>query len=353
MQVKDGQIDSIVSLRNKKSTVSVNVNGGAITAFHLLDKEVNPLNFCFNQEQMPANNRGGFPFQGHFLCLGRWGEPSAGEAKAGVSNHGQFTNIAWTSTNSGNDLSIKMSATAPLEGLQILRSLKLDPNQAVFAVEEKVTNINPLGRPYNIVQHPTLSSPFLNRNTMVSCSASVGFKQPLTGRIDVRPTEWPWASSENGKMYSLESPQLPESAVYSFIGNPNSPWSWITAYSPIHGLLLGYIWKREDYPWIHLWQHWEGEELKYRGIEFGTAGIHRPFGEYMHSFPTLFGVKTFEFLDAGAAIEKSYLAFLLDVGGQYKGVKNIELDEGKIIIHENDTFPNLQIDTSFKIFYEI
>src|SRR5690606_13701481 len=308
MGVKVGPIDLKVPLRNKKSALSIDLRGGAITAFHLLGKKVNPLNFRFNQEQMPDNNRGGFPFQGHIICLGRWGEPSAGEAEAGVPNHGQFTNIPWTLTDSRNNLSIRMSATAPLEGLHILRSLQLDPNQAVFAVEEKVTNINPLGRPYSIVQHPTLSAPFLNRSTVVNCNASLGFKQALTGSIDIRPMEWPRANSENGRAYSLEKTQIAESAVYTFVGTQNGPWSWITAYSPIHGFLLGYIWKREDYPWIHLWQHGEEEELIYRGIEFGTAGIHRPFGEYIHSFPTLFGEKTFEFIDAGAAIEKRYLA---------------------------------------------
>jgi hypothetical protein len=347
MRVKAGQVDSKVSLRNTKSAVSVDLNGGAITVFRLLNKEVNPLNFRFSQEQMPANNRGDFPFQGHFLCLGRWGEPTAGEVRAGVPNHGQFTNILWTSANSGNDLSLEMHATAPLEGLQILRSLQLDPNQAVFAVEEKVSNINPLGRPYTIVQHPTLSAPFLNRGTLVNCSASIGLKQSLTGKVDVQSTEWPRANSKDGKPYSLENPKIVENSVYSFVSDPNNPLGWVTAYSPVHELLIGYLWKREDYPWIHLWQHGEGETMRYRGIEFGTAGIHKPFGEFIHSFPTLFGEKTFDFLDAGATVDRRYLAFLLDVGGQYKGVKNIELDGGNIVIHEKGAFTHLEIDTSF------
>src|SRR5690554_2730841 len=146
MRVKFGQIDSLISLQNERSTVSVDLNGGAITRFQLRGKDVNPLNFCFDQEQMPANNRGGFPFQGHFLCLGRWGEPSAGEVKGGVPNHGQFANIPWKSGNSGNDLTLDMNTTASLEGLQAERSLRLDPTQAVFGVKEKVLNINPLGR---------------------------------------------------------------------------------------------------------------------------------------------------------------------------------------------------------------
>ena len=347
MPVQVGHIDSRMSLQNEKSAVSVDLNGGAITGFQWLGKDVNPLNFRFEQQQMPANNQGGFRFQGHFLCLGRWGEPSAGEAKAGVPNHGQFANIPWELGSSNNDLTLAMSAIAPLEGLQVERFLRLDPTQAVFGVKEKVSNINPLGRIYNVVQHPTLSAPFLHPKTLVNCGGSTGFKQSLTGNIDIQSTEWPWARSKNESIYSLENPQVMENSVYSFIGNPKSQLGWITAYSPIHELLLGYLWKREDYPWIHLWQHWEGEKLKYRGIEFGTAGIHKPFGEYIHSFPELFGEKTFDFLDAGATIERKYLSFLLDVEGPYKGVENIELDNGKIIIHEKDAYPSLQIDTSF------
>ena len=50
---------------------------------------------------MPANNKAGAPYQGHFACIGRWGEPSAGEIKAGLPNHGEAANILWQQEQMG------------------------------------------------------------------------------------------------------------------------------------------------------------------------------------------------------------------------------------------------------------
>src|SRR3546814_11782552 len=75
---------------------SVALNGGAVRDFHLKNgTSLNPLSFVMEPEDMPLNNRNGAPYQGHFLCLGRWGEPSDGERKAGVPNHGQAANLLW------------------------------------------------------------------------------------------------------------------------------------------------------------------------------------------------------------------------------------------------------------------
>jgi hypothetical protein len=55
-------------LQNKTSVIEVDLHGGAITDFHLKDNPVNPLSFSFTKEQMPANNKAGAVYQGHFIC---------------------------------------------------------------------------------------------------------------------------------------------------------------------------------------------------------------------------------------------------------------------------------------------
>src|ERR1700755_3260544 len=87
-------------LENSLCSLTVDSFGGAITNFHLKDEQqINPLSFAFTQEQMPENNKNGAPYQGHFLCLGRWGLPSEGEIKTGVPNHGEAANIHWEIQN--------------------------------------------------------------------------------------------------------------------------------------------------------------------------------------------------------------------------------------------------------------
>jgi hypothetical protein len=59
-----------------------------------------------------------------------------------------------------------------------------------------------------------------------------------------------------------------------------------------------------------LWQHYENDKIQYRGIEFGTAGIHQPFKEILDTATTLLGEKTYAYLDAGEIVSKSYLSFI-------------------------------------------
>ncbi len=330
-------------LCNALTTLTIDLFGGGIIDFHLNGaNNINPLSFIFTREQMPENNKAGAPYQGHFLCLGRWGLPSKGEMKAGVPNHGQIANINWTLKENLKNL-LSMDVNSELEGLHVERTIVLDKNNAVYAVKEEVTNINPLGRLYNMVQHPTLAAPFLNELTIIDCNATTGFDQVSYKEAEKNILKWPYLKDTNE---DLRNPKKPYNAVFSFIINKNSAVGWITAYSPKYNLLFGYIWKRNNYPWVHLWQHWEDNEIKYRGIEFGTAGIHQPFKEILETSTNIFGEKTFGYLDAGETISKNYISFILNVDDNFKGVRDMKIAEDIIQIEpkENRPFIILKLD---------
>jgi len=311
-----------LSLENDACLVTIESFGGAIVDFRLKDAaQINPLSFAFTQDQMPENNRNGAPYRGHFLCAGRWGLPAAGEIKNGLPNHGEAANIAWQTARDNHILS--MQAVANKEGLNIERTIELDEHIAVIAVSECFTNINPLGRLYNVVQHPTLAAPFLNAATIVNCNATIGFDQAQYSDAAKNSFQFPQVKDNNGNCFSLNNPQEKYNSVFSFVVDANSRIGWITAYSPVHNLLLGYVWKRSDYPWIHLWQHWNETEMLYRGIEFGTAGIHQPFPEILNTATQLFGEKTFAYIDAGETVCKKYLAFIYKTGNDFTGTENI------------------------------
>ncbi|MEP6926067.1 MAG: hypothetical protein ABI834_00455 [Ginsengibacter sp.] len=323
---------SLVKLENNKSVVTIDLYGGAITNFKFKYIDVNPLSFAFSKEQMPVNNKEGAPYKGHFLCVGRWGEPSAGEINAGLPNHGQFANILWNVEVNKEQNILKMNATASLEGLSIERKIILDKENSVYAVKEVVQNINPLGRLYNMVQHPTLAAPFLNETTIIDCNASSGFDQAFYKEVDSNTIQWPNAKDDKQNVIDLKKSITPYNTVFSFIVKKDCEYGWVTAFSPKHNLLFGYIWKRSDYPWIHLWQHYTNGVISYRGIEFGTAGIHQPFNEILNTSTILFGEKTFAFIDAGEPVSKNYFSFINNTDHDFKGVANIKIVNDQIQI---------------------
>jgi len=189
------------TIQSNQALLTIDLYGGAVTDFHLDDEEkINPLSFAFAKEQMPDNNKEGAVFQGHFLCLGRWGLPSEGEIKAGACDHGQFANIKWKLLKK-DGLCMEMFANSKLEGLQVKREIKLDEDNASFAVKETVSNILPLGRIYNMVQHPTLAQPFLDDNLVVDCNGTKGFDQSNTEKI----FNWPDVELPDENVFDLRT----------------------------------------------------------------------------------------------------------------------------------------------------
>jgi hypothetical protein len=341
------------SLENDCCSITVDSFGGAIINFHLKNTaQINPLSFAFSKEQMPDNNKNGAPYQGHFLCLGRWGLPSEGEIKAGIPNHGEPANIHWEIT-SQTDYTLQMQTTAKLEGLHIEREIILDNNNPFFIVKESVQNINPLGRLYNMVQHPTLAEPFLDDGTIISCNATIGFDQSLYKNVKENILQWSKVKDDKENDFNLSAPAINYNAVFSFIVNQKDEYGWITAYSPKHNLLFGYVWKRKDYPWIHLWQHFENDKIKYRGIEFGTAGIHQLYKEILNTATELFGEKTFAYIDAGEIITKNYFSFIHSTDSYFTGVENIMIQDNTIFILPKDSSTVINFKLSTELFHEL
>src|SRR5437867_4003732 len=54
-------------------------------------------------------------------------------------------------------------------------------------------------------------------------------------------------------------------------------YGWVTAATPNQGILIGYIWKTSDYPWVSLWRDTQNGRPSARGLEFGTTGLHQPY----------------------------------------------------------------------------
>lgn len=311
-----------IVISNNVSVLTADYLGGAITGFVLNDAPVNPLSFRFDRNEMPANNQTGAPYQGHFVCLGRWGKPTAGETRTHVPDHGQFANMEWT--DAGSDMQkrmIRMEAGSAMEGLYLHRTLSLDHSRPVICVEETVTNPGPLARFYQMVQHPTLATPFVGNDVVICSNAGAGFDQVHAATPERFALNWPKGIDEN------------RSSVFSYVVEPKAPFGWITAYSPQHQLLFGYVWPRDMYPWIIVWQHREQDQLIHLGLEFGTTGLPHPMHQLVEDGNTVvFNEKTYAFLDAGDSVDRRYYAFLHRPQLDATRITDISLTRGNLLI---------------------
>jgi len=279
---------------------------------------------------------------GHFLCLDRWGPASAAETRNGMGWHGEATRVAWqvldTPTNKDGRIHTAMAAQLPMAGLRVERRIALGDAQPFFVVTEAVTNQNPLGRLYNMVQHPTIGPPFLDEHTLVDANGGKGFMQDRPLPNPEEPAvHWPQALNRQGETVDLRRlSDNSDPGVVSYV--IDEQYGWVTASSPTAGLLIGYLWKSADYAWLDVWRHAGGGKPLARGLEFGTSGLHQPFPILIKK-GKIFDRPIYAYLDAGETVAKSYACFLFAIPADYQGVASLRYSEGKLTLHEHHAKP--------------
>jgi hypothetical protein len=324
-----------VVLEGSAARVAVDLGGGSIVQFQLNGQALNPLTWT-SGEPAPAHP------MGHFLCLDRWGPPSEAESRNGMPFHGEASHVSWkvvrAPARSGGETQTELAVVLPMAGFEVTRRMGLSDSTALLRVSESVTNANKLGRVYNMVQHPSIAPPFLDEATLVDANARQGFMQssPLPNP-EQPPIFWPQAVYDGRpvSLRNLTNDAMPEVSSFTI----EDEYGWVTASSVAQGLLIGYIWKTSDYPWLNIWRNVVNGKPAARGLEFGTTGLHQPVG-ILVAKGRIFGRPIYAYIDAGQTVTRSYAAFLFKIPSDYRGVERITYDSGRLTLHERDSGPS-------------
>jgi hypothetical protein len=323
-----------VVLEGKAARVAVDPGGGSIVQFQINGQDLNPLTWT-SGEPAPAHP------MGHFLCLDRWGPPSEAESKNGMPFHGEASHVTWqvvrAPLQSGGEIQAELAATLPMAGFEVTRRMRLSDGAALLRVRESVTNTNKLGRIYNMVQHPSIAPPFLDETTLVDANARQGFMQSSPLPNPEQPAIlWPHALI-NGRTINLRhltDDAAPDVASFTIDGE----YGWVTASTASKGLLIGYIWKTSDYPWLNIWRNVINSKPAARGLEFGSTGLHQPVG-ILVAKGKIFDRSIYAYIDAGQTVTRSYAAFLWKIPSDYRGVDRITYESGHLTLHERASVP--------------
>jgi len=324
---------SIVRLENAQVVLQVDLNGGAYFDFHLKDLNINPINWHQKDSVKPY-------FMGHFLCFDRWGPPTEAEKRNGFNHHGEAISEEWkipdTTLVKDGGKTCSMMCRLPLGGLQLVRKIEMSEDEPLFFVTEEIKNLNKYGRMFNIVQHVSIAPPFLDSSTLFDNNAIQGFEDKEDGRLNQEEPvlRWP-AALHNGEVVSLRQFQNKWPRVCTFLYDQNNEYAWITASNPGQRLLLGYLWKTREYPWINFWRSMEDGVPVAFGMEFGTTGLHEPFPVVAEK-GKIFNQNIYDFIDADEVLSKSFIGFLAKIPEDYKGVGKIELKNSLLTIKEKN-----------------
>lgn len=331
-----------LKLETKGGRVVFNLEGSSLKEFTSDATPVNPFSWKLKPEEMPAPNRpSNFIFQGHFLCIGRWGAASEAEQKKGIPHNGEVNTRTWdvisTPTETKGYSYAKASCLLPKERMEVTRNISLSAKSAVMKMEEIVTNLSDLGRIWNMVQHPTLGPPFLENSTLIDCNAGPGFDQRTPyNRLNEESFFWPKGKLVDGPVY-LRTVTDDRGYVTTHLIPDSEDYGWITATSPSTGQLVGYIWKTADYPWLNVWHYKKDGKPYAQGLEFGTCGLGQPYKLLTEKAVTFMGKPMYSWIEAGEQVSKSYLLFQVKMPEDFEGVDKIRIEKGQIIISERNT----------------
>jgi len=253
---------------------------------------------------------------GHNVCLDIFGGPSAEEADAGLTAHGDASVAAYDISGDGEAL--VMRASLPLADIDFERRIELRGRGAT--IRERVTSRCAFDRPIGWTEHVTLGPPFLEPGATefrASATRSKVFEGPFGAHDYLEEGsafDWPHAPRTDGGTADLRRfPGGVRSSAYTaHLMDSSADTAYFVAFAPASRLAFGYVWNRSDFPWLGIWEEnhsrtappWCGGALT-RGLEFGVS----PFPETRRAMVNrgqLFDTPTFRWLPAKSTLETTY-----------------------------------------------
>jgi hypothetical protein len=279
---------------------------------------------------------------GHNLCLGWFGDPSDEEAKQGLTCHGEAPVAKWRLVKksvSKNGLSMTCSCVLPVAQMEFIRTLTTRRVSNIIDVREEVRNLSKRDLPFTMCQHVTVSAPFLEKGVTTfdmpatKCHTFPGKFGDIQRLKQNTSFVWPKGPGAKGSRVDMRmiGKEYRKSSDFSAqLMDPKKRDAWFAAVNPKLGLLLAYVWRRSDFPWVGNWEEnygrkgnpWAGKSLT-RGMEFTNT----PFPVGLKKAVTMgkfHGQPTYRWLPAKGKVNVEYSIVLASVPSYVKGVASIE-----------------------------
>jgi len=300
---------------------------------------------------------------GQNVCVDIFGMPSEAEIKQGLCCHGEAGVQKWQKVKAratNQQAALTLAVGLPVAGLKFSREIALRRGEAVAYFSETVVNQRKADHFFHWTQHVTLGPPFVaTGDTLVGISATKGrtFPSGYDGEPLLeagRDFRWPTAPKLGDGSVDLTHP-FPEPGkgyIVSLLLDPRRGMEYISAVNTKLGLLIGYCFRRSDYPWVAIWHEncsrsdapWSGR-TQTLGLEFGASPFPIVRREAFDVGP-LWGTPTHTCVSAGGKKNIRYVAFLAQVPPGFGGVRDIKLAANEIIVHGSGTKEVVRVKAS-------
>lgn len=322
-------------LSNDRLSLTIASVGGAMTHLVMNDDpdKLNPLEGL-----------------GHFVCLDGFGPVSKEERAAGLPGHGEAHRVPWevqSSGKTGGISSVAFKATLPLVQEVFRRTIHLVDGEQVIYIDSEVESQLAFDRPVNWGEHATIGGPFLEQGvTVTDMSATRAMTRSYASEAvdppdnhnlaDFQEFTWPMAPTVSGRPIDMRvapiiTPVMDQTAS---LMDPSRRLVFVTALHPGKRALLGYVFRREEYPWIQIWDSYPGGGRRsYRGLEFATQPFDLPRREVIQA-NAMFDTPTYRWLPAKSTIASRFLMFYTRTVEGFTRVDDVAWADGRLTLED-------------------
>jgi hypothetical protein len=282
-----------VILSNDKIEVTV-LTVGATPASILLNSDHSKLNPLWNPKRVAAGRPcefGNSPGFGHFVCVDGFGPASPEEQAAGLPMHGEAHQVPYEilkQSREGPVQTLTLRGMLPLVRESFTRTIQLVDGENLVAITSELQNHLAFDRAVNWAEHLTIGPPFLERGkTVVEMPAVRASSRVPEDHLPHRLASfqefhWPLAPGVDGQRIDIRSAGFSPSFDHTtcLLGQ-DRPIAFVVFQHPQMRLLLGCVFRVQEFPWVQNWEHFPADDQLARGLEFSTQPFDVPRREIM------------------------------------------------------------------------
>ncbi|MEO8126460.1 MAG: hypothetical protein ABJF23_02845 [Bryobacteraceae bacterium] len=338
---------------------------GATFANLVLGNDAEKLSPLWNPARMARET--GKPSQfgssfGHFICVDGFGPASKEETAAGLTGHGEAHIQKFevkSSNKEGKTSTLVLAAKLPILEELFTRTIRMVDGENVIYVTSELENLLGFDRPVNWAEHATIGSPFLEPGvTVVDMSGKRAMVRPyepsergLPHRMaSGKEFTWPDAPLVSGGTADVRrAPSPPNSGGHTTtLMDPSRKYVYVTALHPGKKLILGYVFRPDEYAWTQSWENYPPTGKLARGLEFSSQPFDVSRREAVTT-GTMFGVPTYRWLPAKSKIGSHFLMFYAHAPEGMVQVDDVQLENGKLTVEDHKSGKKLVLDASLPL----
>jgi len=302
--------------------------------------------------------------KGHFVCVDGFGPVSKEEQDAGLPEHGEGRQAPFDVkfyAKKGGVITLTLATKLSLTQELFVRTVRLADGENVIYVESELESLLAFDRPVFWAEHATIGSPFLEPGvTVVDMSARRAKTRPYAeSDVEVglphrlppdREFTWPEAPGLYTRKIDLRAAPLePNSGDHTTcLMDPSRELVFVTALHPGKRLLLGYLFKPQEYSWTQNWEYYPPNKRLVRGLEFSTQPFDAPRREVVQ-LNSLFEALVYRWLPARTKIASHFLMFYTHTPEGFHKVDDVRLENGKITIEDRKAHKQVTLTASLPI----